>query len=88
MGSLRISANEWCQGEFPCIVEALIEQEGLKSVPLDRLFIPSSRKRSSRLALFPGGRYIIRTSNKQGATLSLEHIVMEDVIQSNAGQKS
>ena len=81
-------SNERCKGEFPCVVEALIEQEGLESVPLDRLFIPSSRKRSSRLALIPGGRYIIRASNKQGATLSLEHIVMENVIQDNSGHKS
>lgn len=81
-------SNKRCKGEFPCVVEAFIEQEGLESVPLDRLFIPSSRKRSSRLALIPGDRYIIRALNKQGATLSLEHIVMVNKKQLNSDQKN
>jgi hypothetical protein len=66
-------SNKQCKGDFPCVVEALIEQEGLESVPYDRLVISSLNKQESALALTPGIKYIIRTINQKGTILSLKY---------------
>ena len=58
-----------CKGSYPCTIEALIYEEGLNSVPVDRIVV-SSPKSHPVLALFPG-KYFFRSIDKTGELIFL-----------------
>lgn len=62
-----------CQNDFPCVIEAFREEEGVDSVPIDRFVIYKAH--SIHLALMQG-MYIIRAKNKLGDILTVQNGVV------------
>lgn len=59
---------QMCKNNYPCLIEAIIENEGSKSVAIDRVIILTQIDQVN-LALLPG-KYIIRAKDKLGNILT------------------